>query len=71
MFVYVYTHRRQMCIHLVAYRTSTTTDFNVLSDNAVRNTFLHMIVVALSCVCDYGMAQDPSFTSLVMVYSYL
>nr|DAV33547.1 MAG TPA: hypothetical protein [Caudoviricetes sp.] len=24
-----------------------------------------------SCVCNYGMAQDPRLTSLVMVYSYL
>lgn len=23
-------------------------------------TFLHMIVVALSSVCNYGMAQDPA-----------
>ncbi len=69
-----------MCIHLVAYRTSTTADFNVWSDGSkkfvVRSmvlilTFLHMIVVALSSVCNYGMAQDPRLTSLVMVYSYL
>lgn len=37
----------------------------------IKLTFLHMIVVALSSVCNYGMAQDPRLTSLVMVYSYL
>lgn len=39
--------------------------------NKNNSTFLHMIVVALSSVCNYGMAQDPRLTSLVMVYSYL
>jgi hypothetical protein len=47
-----------MCIHFVAYRTSTTADFNVWSDGSkkfvvrsmvIKPTFLHMIVVALSC----------------------
>ena len=53
--------------------TSHIIDFIVLSDGGHidSSTFLHMIVVALSSVCNSGMAQDPRLTSLVMVYSYL
>lgn len=61
-----------MCIHFVASRTSTTADFNVLSDGSkkfvvITLTFLHMIVVALSSVCNYGMAQDPALGLTVTI----